>query len=167
MEGRGLGAIPTGTRVGVLCKELGQTIPGPWTADAFWDKVTYRGITGVVPDEWVATKQDENDPTKIPECPLTAADLVAPAGPSGVLYAVIQDVIVRDGAQEVAHAISSIPAGTWVGVRCKTVGQTVMGPWGGDPYWDKISYAGKTGFVSDEWVDTKQDEKNPGKIPNC
>jgi hypothetical protein len=53
-----------------------------------------------------------------------------------------------------------------VAVQCYAYGRTVNGPYGPDPKWDRITYRGATGYVTDEYVDTKSDEHN-GAISTC
>ncbi len=91
----------------------------------------------------------------------------SPAGPSGYLYGVTHDVIVRDGPRTSANQLGLIPAGSMVGVQCKTIGEVISGPYGNDPNWDYVTYNGTTGYVTDQWIDTKQDESNPAMIPLC
>ncbi len=54
-----------GAFVPVSCKTQGQTIDGPFGADARWEKVTYDQTTGYVPDEWLDTKWDGD---ALPDC---------------------------------------------------------------------------------------------------
>jgi hypothetical protein len=54
-----------------------------------------------------------------------------------------------------------------IGVQCKRRGETITGPYGHDPYWDQVTFHGITGFVTDEWIDTKSDETDPAKVPLC
>jgi hypothetical protein len=97
----------------------------------------------------------------------TPAQITARPGPSGRLYAITHDVVMRDGPNSAANAVGRIPSGTMIGVECRVTGQTIDGPFGPDPNWDRVAYNGVTGFVPDEWVDTKQDETDPRKVPLC
>jgi hypothetical protein len=54
-----------------------------------------------------------------------------------------------------------------VGVQCKMTGETITGPYGADSNWDRVTYNGVTGLVTDQWIDTKSDEADPSKVPNC
>jgi hypothetical protein len=117
------------------------------------------GLTGLVPDEWVDTKQDETDPSKVPLCPTSATSTTSPVGPSDRRYAIIQDVAMYVGPSSATDVVGRIPAGSMVGVQCKRKGQTVTGPWGPDALWDRVTFNGVDGFVADEWVDTKADER--------
>jgi hypothetical protein len=88
-------------------------------------------------------------------------------GPSGRLYAITHDVVMQDGPSQASNALGFVAAGTLVGVECKVRGEIINGPWGADPNWDQITVNGVTGFVTDEWVNTKQDESDPTKVPLC
>jgi hypothetical protein len=49
----------------VACTTKGQPITGPFGTDALWDRTTYGGQDGFVPDEWVDTKWDAST---LPTC---------------------------------------------------------------------------------------------------
>lgn len=51
-----------------------------------------------------------------------------------------------------------------VAVTCATNGLPITGPFGTDALWDQTSWNGRTGYLSDEWVDTKWDGPN---LPPC
>ena len=91
----------------------------------------------------------------------------SPVGPTGRRYAVLTNLPIRAGASTSASRIGQLPSGAMVGVQCKQRGEIVTGPWGHDRYWDQITFRGVTGFVTDEWVDTKSDETNPTRVPLC
>lgn len=55
-------------------------------------------------------------------------------------------------------------SGPYVKVICKRTGQTISGPFGSDPIWLKVTIGGNTGFVTDQWVDTRWDV---GSLPAC
>jgi len=55
-----------------------------------------------------------------------------------------------------------------VTVICKTQGDTITGPFSSDPIWERVTWNGMTGYVPDEWVDTKWDSSpTNNNIPNC
>ncbi|MCU4185593.1 hypothetical protein K6U06_14590 [Acidiferrimicrobium sp. IK] len=56
---------PADPVVPVACKVTGQPISGPYGTESYWDQVTYDGVTGYVPDEWVNTQYDIN---QLPSC---------------------------------------------------------------------------------------------------
>jgi Bacterial SH3 domain len=99
-----------------------------------------------------------NPPIPIPRRPTR--------GPSGS-YATTTDLIIRDGPSTGNAALATVPYGTYVIVQCTSPGETINGPYGADAHWDRVSYGGATGFVSDEYVDTKSDIDNPSIIPPC
>jgi Bacterial SH3 domain/zinc-ribbon domain len=99
-----------------------------------------------------------NPPIPIPRRPTR--------GPGGS-YAATTDLIIRSGPSTGNAALATIPYGTYVIVQCTSPGETINGPYGADAHWDRVSYGGATGFVSDEYVDTKSDIDNPSIIPPC
>jgi hypothetical protein len=96
-----------------------------------------------------------------------SAPAVSSAGPSGHLYRVTHSVIIRDGPSTNAKQLGLIPTGSMVGVQCKTIGEVISGPYGNDPNWDYVTYNATAGYVTDQWIDTKQDESDPAMIPPC
>ena len=88
-------------------------------------------------------------------------------GPSGQLYLVTHNVVIRDGPRTSANQLGEIPAGAMVGVQCKTAGDVVYGLFGPDKNWNRVTFNGITGFVTDEWLDTKHDESDPTLVPPC
>ena len=88
-------------------------------------------------------------------------------GPSGVLYAITQSVVIHSGPNTESTDLGSIPAGVYLGVQCKAAGEVVTGIWGPDQWWDSVNFNGVRGYVTDEWVDTKTDEADPSKVPLC
>jgi Trypsin-like peptidase domain len=107
-------------------------------------------------------------PPPPPPPPSPSQPPISLPGPSGRLYAITHDVVIYDGPSTTANAVGSISAGTMVGVQCKVSGETINGPFGPDSNWDEVSFDnGVTGFVTDEWVDTKNDEHDPSKVPVC
>jgi hypothetical protein len=63
-----LALVPSGTRLTIVCTEQGETINGQWGPDIWWDRVAYSGQNGFVTDEYVDTKTDITDRTRIPLC---------------------------------------------------------------------------------------------------
>lgn len=61
---------------------------------------------------------------------------------------------LRTGTSTSSSVLACIPRGTWVTVQCTTAGQTVAGGGGTTAIWDKVSYAGRTGFITDAWLNT-------------
>jgi uncharacterized protein YraI len=100
--------------------------------------------------------------TLLPSTTTTSA-----ASVDGPVYAITHDVIIRSGPVTSARTLGTIPAGADVPVQCTTRGQLVTDIYGPDASWDKVTYNGIVGFVTDEWVDTKGAETNPAIIPPC
>jgi hypothetical protein len=105
-------------------------------------------------------------PTTPPATPASSSPASSSPGPSGKLYAVTTATNLRSAPNTEASVTMTIPAGTLVGVQCKTTGEAVTGPWGTDPYWDQVVVDGSQGYLTDEYVNTQSDETN-GLIPNC
>ena len=97
----------------------------------------------------------------------SSAGAGSPSGPSGQQYTITQSVPVLDSPSAAGTTLETIAAGAQVAVQCKASGTVVNGPWGPDPWWDKVTYASATGYVTDEYVDTKGDESDPTKVPQC
>jgi hypothetical protein len=51
-----------------------------------------------------------------------------------------------------------------VTVECKVVGTPITGPFGTDTVWERTSWRGVSGYVTDEWLDTKWDVDS---LPLC
>lgn len=96
-----------------------------------------------------------------------------PPPPPGRPYGITSTIAIRTGPGTSFQEVGVAPQGSTVSVICTTPGETVNGPFGPDSHWDKVFLAGQggvgggTGFVSDEYVDTKQDIDNPALIPVC
>jgi uncharacterized protein YraI len=83
------------------------------------------------------------------------------------LYLITAAVAMRNGPSISANQTGTIPAGAFVGVLCKSSGDVVDGPYGPDPWWDRVVYGNVSAFVTDEYVDTKADEHDLTKVPMC
>jgi uncharacterized protein YgiM (DUF1202 family) len=88
-------------------------------------------------------------------------------GPSGKLYAVTTVTNLRSAPNTASSVVTLVRSGTMVSVQCKATGEAVNGPWGTDSYWDRVTVKGATGYLTDEFVDTKSDETKNALIPNC
>jgi hypothetical protein len=88
--------------------------------------------------------------------PTFSASPAGLAGPSGRLYLVTHDVNIRDQPTSNSNLPGAIPKGAKVGVECKSIGETIVGPWGSDSTWDRVTFNGITGYLTDEWIDTRQ-----------
>ena len=123
------------------------------------------GSLGTTPDtlgssDTTPTTFEDNTPTSTEP---SASTTGTASGPS---YAITSGVIIRDAPSSQGNQIGSIAAGTYVQVQCITSGETITGPYGDDSQWDRLTYNGTTGYVTDEYVDTKGDATN-GVISQC
>lgn len=78
----------------------------------------------------------------------------ATATTAAVSYPVVANVNVRSGPGTSYETVGAITAGSRVSIDCQTSGQTVVGPLGTSPIWDRIG-AGR--YVSDAYVKTGSD----------
>ena len=92
---------------------------------------------------------------------------IQPAASGTNSYDVTDGILIRSGPGTSYAQIGSVAAGTSVPVVCTTQGESIDGPYGPDAHWDRITYNGTTGYVTDEYVDTKGDVDNPAVIPPC
>lgn len=60
-------------------------------------------------------------------------------------------VTLRAGTNTGTAALATVPSGIAIDVQCQAKGQTISGTYNSD-WWAKISYAGKTGYVSRAYV---------------
>ncbi len=98
----------------------------------------------------------------------TAPTTTAPATTTPTTFEVTTEggkLNVHDEPGADAPVIGTLPNGSFVSVWCTELGPYVdAATWGGDSYWDEISFNGRTGWVSDEFVDT---ESQFFEIPAC
>jgi hypothetical protein len=71
---------------------------------------------------------------------------------------------LRAGPHKDYALIGCVPDGTTIGIECVGYGNPVTGPWSTTSVWDRITYAGTTGYVADAYVWTGTD--NP-VAPAC
>lgn len=68
------------------------------------------------------------------------------------------DIALRDRPDVASAELTRIPKDTQLLVTCYVTGTPVAPGWDGatapNNFWDKLSYAGKTGYVADAWLDT-------------
>lgn len=69
-------------------------------------------------------------------------------------YPVVATVNVRSGPGTSYEKVGTVTAGTRVTISCQTAGQTIVGPLGTSPIWDRI---GSGRYVSDTYVRTGSD----------
>jgi hypothetical protein len=99
--------------------------------------------------------------TAVPTTTTVASSLTPP--PTGTptiglpTYPVTADLNLRSGPSSTSASLGVIPNGTTLGVVCYTNGERVNGPYGATAIWDLVEWNGETGYVTDEYVDTKSD----------
>ncbi|MGB7962226.1 MAG: cutinase family protein [Propionicimonas sp.] len=71
---------------------------------------------------------------------------------------------LRAGASGSSALIGCIPQSVVVSIQCTAAGPSVTGPYGASTIWDKTTWNGKTGYVSDAWVYTGT---NAAAAPSC
>lgn len=83
---------------------------------------------------------------------ITGAGLLGiPAAHAAATGYTTASVTVRSGTNTSTAALTTIPAGVAVSVQCQTAGQTINGTYSTN-YWGKVTYGGKTGYVSRAYV---------------
>lgn len=60
--------------------------------------------------------------------------------------------------------LGCIPNGATIAIECVKNGQAVSGPYGTETVWDRTTYGGQLGFISDSWVYTGT---NSAVAPDC
>lgn len=85
----------------------------------------------------------------------------AEAAPTGRVVA-SPSLRIRSDASTSATVLGAIPYNTTVGIQCTKRGTTVQGNWGPTNLWNRVSYRGVTGFVSDGWLFTGSDNPVAG-----
>ncbi|WP_431861424.1 SH3 domain-containing protein [Micrococcus terreus] len=82
---------------------------------------------------------------------VTGAGLLGiPAAHAAATGYTTASVTVRSGTNTSTTALTTIPAGVAISVQCQTAGQTINGTYS-THYWGKVTYGGKTGYVSREY----------------
>jgi hypothetical protein len=79
-------------------------------------------------------------------------------------------VIIRGGPGTSSAELGRIPPEVLASFTCRVQGEGVVGPYNGPPgdsWWDKVTYNGVTGFVTDEYVDNQADVSAGRVLPPC
>ena len=95
-----------------------------------------------------------------------ASMLLAPGvahAASGVVATNGATLTIRSAPNQTSSAIGKIPNGTTLNLICKTTGANIRGSQGTISVWNKVTYAGKTGYVSAAYVRGG----TAGSIPAC
>jgi len=147
-----IGCIPVNTTIGIDCTAIGNNVTGPYGTENIWDHTTYKGTSGYVADAWVYT--GKNAPVA-PAC--------NGAKPTGTIL-ISPCLNFRAGPGGSTSLIGCIPQHTTIVIQCTAQGNAVTGPYGTETVWDRTSYDGLEGFVSDAWVFTGS---NSAVAPAC
>jgi hypothetical protein len=82
-------------------------------------------------------------------------------------YRVTDDVNLRAEPTSSSTSLAVIPSGTSVVVECVTNGESIDGPNGSTDKWDRVTWEGSTGYVTDQYVDTGDAVNAPTIIRPC
>ena len=94
---------------------------------------------------------------------LSAISGEAYAAPTGKVIA-NPSVVLRSGPSTSHAAQGTIPYGAQVEIHCTSRGSWVTGEYGATNLWNKVSYGGRTGFVTDAFLYTGT---NSAVAPDC
>ena len=75
-----------------------------------------------------------------------------PISPEGHQYAVTDNVHLRSEPASQSESLGVIPSGTQVSVECTVLGELIQGPQGNTTKWDRVTWDGNTGYVTDAYV---------------
>lgn len=76
-------------------------------------------------------------------------------------------LVIRTSPSVSAAQVGMIPEGATVTVSCITRGDNVSGPFGDDSWWDRVTYAGTSGWVTDQYMDTRNDVNDQSLLARC
>jgi uncharacterized protein YraI len=80
---------------------------------------------------------------------------------------VTDDVNLRHDPTSTSASLSLIPSGSQITIDCVATGEQIDGPRGLTDKWDKTVWKGFGGYVTDQYVDTKNDVNDRSIIPAC
>jgi hypothetical protein len=153
-----IGCIPDNTVMPIACTVQGDAVTGPWDTTTIWDKVTYGGTTGYVSDAYVYTGTNSSAAVACATAPAPPAAL-----PTGTIR-ISPCLNLRSGPNGSTTLIGCIPEDTVISIECTAQGDAVTGPWDTTTIWDRTTYGGTTGYVSDAYVYTGT---NSAVAPAC
>lgn len=122
-------------------------------------------LPNAAPTTTTPTAPPSSAPTPAPAPATSPPPMTQPT--QGRPYLITAGVNVRSGPGTNFPQTGSIASGTTAVVSCTTVGETIDGPYGPTNKWEHVTYSAGTGYVSDEYVDTKNDITNRALIPLC
>lgn len=126
--------IPNKASLSVACKMPGTSVTGSQGTTSYWSRVTYSGKTGYVSAAYLAG----GAASSVPLC--------------GVVSTNGATLTVRSSPSTSAAALTTIRNGAVVALKCRAAGTTIAGSQGTTSTWDKVTVAGKTGYVSAAYV---------------
>lgn len=139
-SGTVLASIPEGTALTILCKTNGTSVTGVFGTTSTWDRVSHGGRTGYVSAAYLSNGTS----TSIKNCDGSATGVVRTT--TGV------PLTMRTSASASAGVAGSVPHGTTVRLECRTTGTSVSGTQGTTSVWNRVSYGGRTGYISGAYV---------------
>jgi uncharacterized protein YraI len=153
-----IGCVPKDTIIAIDCTAAGDSVTGPYGATTLWDHTTYQNTAGYVSDAWVYTGHAA---AVAGACGATAAPAPAPAPAPGGTKPTGRIMIspclnLRSGPNGNTALIGCIPDSTTISIDCTAQGNSVTGPYGATTLWDRTTYQGAVGYVSDAYVYTGQ-----------
>jgi hypothetical protein len=97
----------------------------------------------------------------------TSSTTTAPSGTGTRSYTLNAELNLRSGPGTSYATLGLVPDGTTVTVQCTVEGEQVDGHAGLDTMWDRVSYQGSTGYLSNGFLNTGSDITDRSKIPHC
>ena len=152
-----IGCLPNGTLITLQCTAQASSVTGKYGTTTIWDRTSYAGKTGYVTDAYVYTGTNG---AAAPACTTSAPAPTAPAAPPAPAPTAIGKVIIsscldlHSGVGHTTSVIGCIPNGTIIPIVCTATGNSVTGPYGATTLWDRTSYGGLSGYVTDAYVYT-------------
>jgi hypothetical protein len=84
------------------------------------------------------------------------------AAPTGRVIA-RPNLNIREQPTGSSRLLGTVPYNTVLEIPCTTHGSSVSGPYGNGNVWDRITYGGITGWVSDSWMYTGRNDPVSGE----
>lgn len=82
-------------------------------------------------------------------------------------YITRRDVTLRGSWTELSREIRRIPSGTRLAPSCAVQGERVVVDGRTDDRWDRVTYDGWEGYVSNVYVDSADSRSLPADLPLC
>ncbi len=137
--------VPHNTIVTISCTTTGSSVTGPYGASAVWDHTTYKGKSGYLSDAEVFTGMSG---------PAARQCATSTSSTGSGRIDMSPCLNLHTGPNVVTVAITCVPYNVVVQINCTVRGTSVTGPFGASTIWDHTTYAGKSGYLSDAYVNT-------------